>query len=703
MKIEINVDDKTINIYRAIIIFLSIVIFGYFLKLNGFTPYWNDEFYYSFISGGDAKLGSIYDIIRSQHYLYFNWTGRILIHGIVQIFLLVGKDYFNIFNSIFILFLIYLVCSFVRVRKFNNKEDLRDFIIVTLLLWFLMPVMGQTTFWLAGSINYLWSTVFVLVFLLPYRYLLEDKYIIRNNIASVVVMFFLGLLAGWSQENAAVTAVVFVGSAFIFIIYKHKKIPYWFISGSMGLIIGAIFLLLAPGNGVRKEKMYFDLSLRDQIHGFIQSMKYIVLHEQLSLFILFLVMFIYVLFTKAESKTKNISLTLLLFLSGFTSYLAMIASPEFPTRATFIGAIFIVISIMVLSSCINQKFLVAIMIVAIIPFFLSVTNLYNDMQTVGHENALREKVVAESIETGNYDVRLPKYSVEGSDRVFIFDITMNPKYTSNEHFAKFYGLDSVVIDTPVLVVELKEPVINQYQLYYDTGKGYNESDTSYAGIYNQTDGKRLYFKLPNKPIYRFRFDPGIHANEKIEISKITIQNKNIIKNYDSAQLQEMLIPQHDIYSVTNKVDYLELITSGSDPQLEFVNDYTDKGTGITIDFAGELSEEIQIFYDLGKGFNENNSVKVDMNDDNKLVTKLPAKNIHNLRIDLGNKQDVVIGIKTISIEAGKTIEIKDLFGKTSSLIQLEKSEVKDDIDYFTTKGNDPSFQINDLESILASE
>lgn len=237
MKIQISVDDKTLNAYRVSIIFLSIIIFGYFLKLNGFTPYWNDEFAYSFIIGSDTRVNSMIDIISSQHYLYFNWTGRVIIQSLVQFFLLIGKDYFNIINSILVVFLIYLVCSFVRIRKFNTKDDLRDFIIATLLLWSLIPVMGQTIFWLAGAVNYLWATVIVLTFLLPYRYLIEGKYIIKNNITSVTVMFFLGLLAGCSHENTVVTALAFVGITFVFVMYKYKRIPYWFVSGTIGLVI----------------------------------------------------------------------------------------------------------------------------------------------------------------------------------------------------------------------------------------------------------------------------------------------------------------------------------------------------------------------------------------------------------------------------------------------------------------------------------
>jgi hypothetical protein len=590
----------------------------------------------------------------------------------------------------------------VKIRKFNSKEDLRDFIIVMLLLWFLIPVMGQTTFWLAGSINYLWATVFVLAFLLPYRYLLENTHIIKNSLTSAILMFFLGILAGWSQENAAVTAIAFVGISLLFVMYKYKKLPYWFISGGLGLIIGALYLLLAPGNGVRKKNMYFDLSLKDQIMNFLQSFKYIVFHEQIAVFILILLLFIFMWVIKSHVEVKIIGLAMLFFVCGFVSYLAMIASPEFPLRATFVGVICIIISIMLLVRYINQKLLALIIMLSVIPFLVSTVNMYNDYKTVGKENTQRIQVVENSIKNGNYDVQLPAYSIKGSARVFIFDITSNPKYTSNEHFSKFYGLNSVVLDTPILVVELKEPVINQYQLYYDTGNGFNESETSYAGIYNQTDGKSLYFNLPNKPIYKFRLDPGNHVNETIQITKMSIENKNknIKLNYDSGQLMEILHPQHDIASIEDKGEYLELTTKGDDPQLEFVNDYTDKGTEIIINFGSKLTEEIQIFYDLGKGFNENNSKIINLNNDSSLIAQLPAKNIHNLRIDLGNKPGVEIGIESITIQSTEKLKIDNVFGAADSLIQLEKGGSENNIDYFITRGSDPSFQITDLDNRL---
>lgn len=162
----------------------------------------------------------------------------------------------------------------------------------------------------------------------------------------------------------------------------------------------------------------------------------------------------------------------------------------------------------------------------------------------------------------------------------------------------------------------------------------------------------------------------------------------------------MLVPQHDIATIKRTDEYLELITSGNDPQLEFVNDYTDKGTKVTIDFGAKLTEEVQIFYDLGNGFSESNSIKTNVSNADNLVAQLPAKNIYNLRIDLGNEPDKVIGIKSVSIERTREINIKDINNKATSLVQLENGGVKDGISYFITKGNDPSFQIADLDKLF---
>ncbi|MNY58566.1 hypothetical protein D3C86_1949150 [compost metagenome] len=80
---------------------------------------------------------------------------------------------------------------------------------------------------------------------------------------------------------------------------------------------------------------------------------------------------------------------------------------------------------------------------------------------------------------------------------------------------------------------------------------------------------------------------------------------------------------------------------------------------------------------------------------------IPIGKIQNLRIDLGNENGSIIGIKSINIKRKKSeLEFKDVNKIAESLVQLEKLPSHNNSSYFKTLGNDPSFQIINLEALF---
>ncbi len=63
-------------------------------------------------------------------------------------------------------------------------------------------------------------------------------------------------------------------------------------------------------------------------------------------------------------------------------------------------------------------------------------------------------------------------------------------------------------------------------------------------------------------------------------------------------------------------------------------------------------DDIQIFYDLGDGFNESNSVKIKVRGDKfqKITVKLPIKKIDKIRLDTGTKAGNIVIIKDFCLE-----------------------------------------------------
>lgn len=95
---------------------LLIIISGIiFYILNHFTPLYSDDWHYNFIYGTFENINSLSDIIKSQYIHYFKVNGRFIPHFIVQLFDgILGKELFNIFNTIAFIFFLLLSTHFVK-------------------------------------------------------------------------------------------------------------------------------------------------------------------------------------------------------------------------------------------------------------------------------------------------------------------------------------------------------------------------------------------------------------------------------------------------------------------------------------------------------------------------------------------------------------------------------------------------------------
>ncbi|WP_314590274.1 DUF6056 family protein [Paenibacillus terrigena] len=558
-----------INVYKLATLLAISIIYIYIFIINTLVPLWNDEHAYSFIFSTSERIENIRDILRSEYILYHEWTGRVIVHTIVQFFLLLGKSYFNVVNAFMFIMLMILMTLFTKLRKFDKLEDFLAIIFCAVLSWFLLPVIGETVFWVAGSVNYMWTTVVALIFLLPFRYLLEDKLLLNDSKKNTFIMLIVGLFAGWSQENVAVISVFFVIMNLIYLKYKKLHIPKWCYSGGLGVIIGCMILVLAPGNTARKQGMYFEVSLWEQVITTIVTIKNLILYNQRYIFVLLIILILTNLVSKklrTEYKTQLI-LSLLFISAGFISYFAMVASPEFPIRASFPGAVFFIITINILVPK-NRNWIGLGLIAMAIPLLTSTQHVLNQYDELHQESTARIELVKDNINSGNLDVRIPKLTVNPDKYVFIFDVTTNPEYTSNQHFAQYYNLKSVAIDSPYLIIDLVDPVINSYQLFYDTGKGYNEEESTSVYVGNRLDGKELFFELPDRNIMHYRFDPGYKKDQLVKIKSMTLYNGSTTVEISGEKLINRFKPTNEINSVFMKDGILNIETLGNDPQLE---------------------------------------------------------------------------------------------------------------------------------------
>ena len=304
--------------FILIILFLMLII----LSLNTFTPMWNDEFAYSFIGGTDKKVSGFIDIIKSQYYYFQNWTGRNIIHFIVQLFCWLGKDVFNMFNTL--VFFIYLISIFLITDK---KRNFLNLLFIFSLVWLTAPVPGETIFWLAGSVNYLWATAYMLLYI-----------VIEKKIENVKIIYLLSFILGWLHENI----FILMGAYFFLELLINKKITKERILKIVFFLLGSIFLILAPGNFKRNKMMYGYVTFDEKVNGFFSTIK--IFLDQEKLILIFFIIFLFTILFKYKklkiSKEEVIKYVLFSFI-GFFSNFVMILSPEFPLRTTFASYSFI--------------------------------------------------------------------------------------------------------------------------------------------------------------------------------------------------------------------------------------------------------------------------------------------------------------------------------------------------------------------------
>jgi hypothetical protein len=99
--------------------------------------------------------------------------------------------------------------------------------------------------WKSGSTVYLWSAFPAALFLLFYNLQLAGTAAFKSRLFCIP-MFLLGILAGWSVENLAVTVVTLT---FLICVYCYRKqqLFAWMPAGFCGAFLGFIGIVAAPG------------------------------------------------------------------------------------------------------------------------------------------------------------------------------------------------------------------------------------------------------------------------------------------------------------------------------------------------------------------------------------------------------------------------------------------------------------------------
>lgn len=456
------------NILSNKIVFGSAIgiIFIIIFTFNRLLPLFADDWVYSFVFENSfldhslRPISNLSDLLVSQYNHYMLWGGRSVVHFIAQILLALDPLLTDLLNSLAYIAFVLLVYKFIN---YGQKTNVGVFIFIVCTSWIFMPQLVSNIFWITGSANYLWGTLILLVFLYPfYKFYMQEYKSNNSSVSKSIGFFFLGVLAGWTNENSVppIILILFVLSIYL---YKKKELPLWIITGLIGLIIGFLILVLAPGNYIRMGAELrhnidmidapFITIIKDRISRFF-SRNY--LGHMRPLVILYLIMCViyYKYRNTHENKWSNKTVaSLSFFLAAHVSFFVMIAATTFPLRAMFAMIIYMIIAIGILYSEIKintrWKFGVNIFFIfALMGMFgYDVYKKYPSINLISTTFKEREAVLnqqkAEGVEDIVFDTWIGLHEKYG-----FVDLSLDSTKWMNREYSKYHGVKSVKIEIP---------------------------------------------------------------------------------------------------------------------------------------------------------------------------------------------------------------------------------------------------------------
>ena len=335
---------KKVEHNKLIFLAINIVAFCAFLWINIRTPLSGDDLIYQTIYGTGVPITNLRDILQSQINHYRMWGGRSVVHFIDQAFLLLDKSWFNVANSIVFLLFVLLIYHYSLEKKVSNSFLVLEYV----LLWVTIPNPIDTIVWQTSSVNYLWGSTFILLYLLPYYKSWENLDVKSKSLSAVlqaIIMFICGVLCGWTIEAGAVMLLTFIFATLAYQIKNKKFIQRWEITGFIGSLVGFCILIFAPGNFNRANvvnQMTPDRSLFGEVFFRIARETYYMLIHMWPLFVVLTILVIYNIKRKTGKKFGKM---LLFVCIAFVGVYTMTASPAYAERVLITPIAFTVIGI----------------------------------------------------------------------------------------------------------------------------------------------------------------------------------------------------------------------------------------------------------------------------------------------------------------------------------------------------------------------
>lgn len=456
----------------AILLLAFLAIF----LIEWFTPIHSDDYRY-------YLLGISFE---SHLHHYMTWSGRIIADYASSLILYTQSQ---LVYSVAAGFSTVAFCYFiVKTPSGTLRWTKSDYILFPLIFftyWISNPNLGQTTFWIVGAANYLWTNLFVAAWLF-YIYSITTK-----NIKSInPLIALLSFMAGCSNESVSPFVSLLSVLTIAYELWRTKSVSVNKIIYSISAILGSCVLILSPGNFIRAsgKEFWYGKSVFERI--FIHLTERV--HNHLALiWIGYVVLFLLVLLVifnkqiRAKIEKSHLVTAALVVCVGLGTSLIMFASPSYPDRVMNGTFMFFLLAIAflahgLLTSGVRTGVIGTVAVTALcgITFLWSYPMMYNAYEKTARQEIVRQKVISQQLATGNQEFTIPDYyfvKLQNSGGHFGF-------FHDPAVYGEYYGVHNI----------LRKKINFDYSVIADGTEHVLSKD---AKAYSNTDGDLVIISL----------------------------------------------------------------------------------------------------------------------------------------------------------------------------------------------------------------
>lgn len=375
--------------------------------IEWYTPIHSDDYRY-YLLGISPE---------SHFHHYMTWSGRIIADYASALILYTRSQFvYSVCAGVSTLAFCYFIVKTPSGTLRWNKTDYLLFPLIFFTYWISNPNLGQTTFWIVGAANYLWTNLFVAAWLF-FIYNITVKNIKAINPWVALLSF----MAGCSNESVSPFVSLISVLAIAYGLWQNKSVSRNKVVYSLCAIAGSCVLILSPGNFIRAsgKEFWYGKSIFERI--FIHLTERV--HNHLALiwvaYVVLLLLVLVVIFNKQiRAKIDKTSLysAALVVCIGLGTSLIMFASPSYPDRVMNGTFMFFLLAISFIAYALLKSGVragaigvAAVTVLCGIVFLWSYSLMLNGYEKTSRQEIVRQEIITKAVAAGKQEFIIPDY------------------------------------------------------------------------------------------------------------------------------------------------------------------------------------------------------------------------------------------------------------------------------------------------------